>query len=60
MIKLNAFVMTYSDIDQVVEPKQSGLFMCYLPNSATVENWNNSRQFTEDLIGLRTLWNPGK
>jgi palmitoyl-protein thioesterase len=60
MIQLNAFVMTYSDIDEIVEPKQSGLFMGYLPNSTTVETWNNSRQFTEDLIGLRTLWNQGK
>ncbi|CAF1238004.1 unnamed protein product [Rotaria sordida] len=60
MIKLNAFVMTYSDIDQVVTPKESGLFMGYQPNSFNIETWNNSRQFKEDLIGLRTLWEQGK
>jgi len=60
MIKLNAFIMTYSDIDEIIMPRQSGLFMGYLPNSLNVETWNNSRQFTEDLIGLRTLWEQGK
>ena len=34
--------------------------MGYAPNSFNVETWNNSRQFTEDLIGLRTLWEQGK
>jgi palmitoyl-protein thioesterase len=60
MLKLNAFVMTYSDIDEVVPPRQSGWFMGYAPNSLEVESWNNSRQFKEDLIGLRTLWEQGK
>ena len=60
MLKLNAFVMTYSDIDEIVAPRQSGWFMGYAPNSLVVETWNNSRQFTEDLIGLRTLWEQGK
>jgi hypothetical protein len=36
------------------------ILMGYLPNSTIVENWNNLRQFTEDLIELRTLWNQGK
>ncbi|CAF3355983.1 unnamed protein product [Rotaria socialis] len=60
MLKLNAFVMTISDIDEVIVPKESGWFMGYKPNSLDVETWNNSRQFTEDLIGLRTLWEQGK
>jgi palmitoyl-protein thioesterase len=60
MLKLNAFVMTLSDMDEIVEPKQSGWFMGYAPNSLDVETWNNSRQFTQDLIGLRTLWQQGK
>ena len=60
MLKLNAFVMTYSDIDEIISPRQSGIFMGYAPNSLNVETWNNSRQFTEDLIGLRTLWEEGK
>ena len=60
MLKLNAFVMTYSDLDEIVTPIESGLFMGYAPNSLKVEAWNNSRQFTEDLIGLRTLWEQGK
>jgi palmitoyl-protein thioesterase len=60
MIKLNSFVMTYSDIDEVIMPRQSGLFMGYQKNSLEVETWNNSRQFTEDLIGLRTLLEQGK
>ena len=56
MLKLNAFVMTYTDVDVVVMPKESGWFRGFQPNSLTVETWNNSRQFTEDLIGMRTLW----
>ncbi|CAF0935031.1 unnamed protein product [Rotaria sordida] len=60
MLKLNAFVMTYSDIDEIVTPRHSGWFMGYAPNSLHVETWNNSRQFKEDLIGLRTLWEQGK
>jgi palmitoyl-protein thioesterase len=60
MLKLNAFVMTYSDIDEIITPKESGWFMGYAPESLTVETWNSSRQFTEDLIGLRTLWEQGK
>ncbi|CAF2525674.1 unnamed protein product [Rotaria sp. Silwood2] len=60
MMKLNAFVMTYSDIDEIIVPRQSGLFMGYKSNSLDIETWNNSRQFTEDLIGLRTLWEQGK
>ena len=60
ILKLNAFVMTYSDIDEVVAPRLSGWFMSYAPNSLHIETWNNSRQFKEDLIGLRTLWEQGK
>ncbi|CAF0861597.1 unnamed protein product [Adineta steineri] len=60
MLKLNAFVMTYSDIDEIVAPRHSGFFMGYAPNSLHVETWNSSRQFTEDLIGLRTLFEQGK
>jgi palmitoyl-protein thioesterase len=60
MLRLNSFVMTYSDIDDVIQPRESGLFRGYLPNSLNVEIWNNSKQFTEDLIGLRTLWEQGK
>jgi palmitoyl-protein thioesterase len=60
MLKLNSFVMTYSEIDEIISPRQSGLFLGYLPNSLNVETINNSRQFTEDLIGLRTLTEQGK
>ena len=60
MLKLNAFVMTYTDGDEIVVPKQSGWFFGFLPNSLVVEERNNSRQFTEDLIGMRTLWEQGK
>jgi len=60
MIKLNSFVMTYSEIDEIIAPKQSGLFLGYLPNSLETETRNNSRQFTEDLIGMKTLWEQGK
>jgi hypothetical protein len=34
--------------------------MDYTPNSLNGEPWHNSRQFTEDYIGLRTLWEEGK
>ncbi len=60
MIKLNLFVMTYSEIDEIITPRESSLFLGYLPNSLNVETRNNSRQFTEDLIGLKTLWEQGK
>ncbi|CAF1580889.1 unnamed protein product [Adineta ricciae] len=46
ILKLNSFVMTYSNIDEVVMPRQSGLFMGYMKNSLEIETWNNSRQFT--------------
>ncbi len=60
MLKLNAFVMTYSDIDDVVTPRESGWFMGYTNHSLKVETRNISRQFTEDLIGMRTLLEQGK
>lgn len=60
MLKLNAFVMTYSDVDEIVTPGQSGWFLGYEPKSLIVEAWNQSRQFTEDILGLRTLWEQGK
>ena len=60
LLKLNAFVMTYSDIDEVVTPKESGWFMGYVNQSLKIETWNTSRQFTEDLIGMRTLFEQGK
>ncbi|CAF3900331.1 unnamed protein product [Rotaria sp. Silwood2] len=50
MLKLNAFVMTYSDIDEVITP----------PQSLEPETWNQSRQFTEDLIGMLALREQGK
>ncbi|CAF1128606.1 unnamed protein product [Adineta steineri] len=60
MLKLNSFVMTYSDKDEVVSPRKSSWFLGYKPNSLDVEIWNQSRQFTDDLIGLRTLSEQGK
>jgi palmitoyl-protein thioesterase len=60
ILKLNSFVMTYSDVDEIVEPGLSGWFMSYRPKSLIVESWNQTRQFKEDLLGLRTLWEQGK
>jgi len=60
ILKLNSFVMTYSDVDEVVQPSLSGWFSGYKPKSIVVESWNETRQFTEDLLGLRTLWEQGK
>jgi palmitoyl-protein thioesterase len=60
MLKLNSFIMIYSDIDEVVAPRKSSWFEGYKPNSLEVETWNESRQFTDDLIGMRTLWEQGK
>lgn len=60
MLKLNAFVMTYTDVDKVVMPKESGWFLGFQPNSLNVETLNTSRQYTEDLIGMRTLLQQGK
>ena len=60
MLKLNSFVMVYSDIDEIVSPKQTGWFIGFQSNSLTPESWNQSRQYTEDLIGLRTMQEQGK
>ena len=60
MLKLNAFVMTYSDIDDTITPPQSGWFMGYANSSLQPEVWNQSRQYTEDLVGMRTLEEQGK
>lgn len=60
MLKLNSFVMVYSDIDEVAAPPKSSWFTGYKPNSLETEAWNESRQFTEDLTGLRTLQEQGK
>lgn len=60
MLKLNAFVLTYSDMDEVVTPKESGWFMGYANKSLTIETWKSSRQFIEDLIGMRSLWKQNK
>ncbi|CAF1351515.1 unnamed protein product [Adineta ricciae] len=60
MLKLNAFVMTYSDIDEVVSPPESGLFRGFKANSVATEVWNETRQYQEDLIGLKTLDEQGK
>lgn len=60
MLKLNAFVMTYSDIDEVITPPQSGWFLGYASHTLEPETWNQSRQYTEDLIGMRTLNEQGK
>ncbi|UJR07455.1 hypothetical protein I4U23_011744 [Adineta vaga] len=60
MLKLNAFVITYSDIDEIVSPPQSSWFMGFQPNSLQVEIWNQTSQFQDDLIGLRTLEEQGK
>lgn len=60
MLKLNAFVMTYSDIDDTITPPQSGWFIGYAPSSLQPELWNQSRQYTEDLVGMRTLEEQGK
>ncbi|CAF3398845.1 unnamed protein product [Rotaria socialis] len=60
MLKLNAFVMTYSDIDETITPPQSGWFLGYASHALQPETWNQSRQFTEDLIGMQTLSEQGK
>jgi len=60
ILKLNSFVMTYSDVDEIVMPRPSGWFIGYKPKSLEIELWNETRQFTEDLLGLRTLWDQGK
>jgi len=52
--------MTYSDTDEVVTLRESGWFIGYSSNSLKVETLNDSRQFLEDLIGMRPLWEQGK
>ncbi|CAF1231193.1 unnamed protein product [Didymodactylos carnosus] len=60
LLKLNAFVMTYSDIDEIISPLESGWFMSYGPNSLKVQLWNDSREFQEDLVGMRTHLDQGR
>ena len=34
--------------------------MGYKANSLEIETWNQSRQFIDDLVGMRTLWKQHK
>jgi len=60
MLKLNAFVLIKSDIDEVVSPPESSWFLGFQPNTLTAETWNQSRQYNDDLIGMKTLRDQGK
>jgi len=60
ILKLNAFVMLKSDIDVVVSPQDSSWFLGFQPNTLQAETWNQSRQYTDDLIGMKTLREQGK
>jgi len=60
LLKINEFVMAYSDLDEIITPRQSGWFMGYGPNSLKIEMWNNSREFTQDLVGMQTLFQENR
>ncbi|CAF0813291.1 unnamed protein product [Didymodactylos carnosus] len=60
LLKLNAFVMTYSDLDEIITPRQSGWFMGYQTDTLKVELWNSSKVFQDDLIGMKTLLNTDR
>ena len=60
ILKLNSLVLVYTDLDEVISPPQSGWFLGYQPYSLQAETWNQSRQYTENLLGMRTLFEEGK
>jgi len=60
LLKVNNFIMSYSDLDEIITPRQSGWFMGYGAGSLKVEMWNSSREFQEDLVGMQTLFRENR
>ena len=62
IMSLENFVMVWSKNDDVITPPQSGKFEFYdikCGTPLTVQNFFNSSQYLEDLLGLRTLYDSG-
>lgn len=66
---LENFVMVWSSNDDVISPQQSGKFEFYNvydtysdthSDTLTVQNFFNSSQYVDDLLGLRTLYESGR
>ena len=57
---LKNFVMVWSKVDGVIEPVESCTFGYYKINTYELENLFESRQYTENLIGLKTLQEKNK
>lgn len=61
LTSLNAYQILYSTVDGIVIPNQSPWFYFYKENSETeVLALQNSTQYIEDWLGLRTLDKAGK
>ena len=60
MESLKNFVMIWSSIDGVIYPVESSKFGYYKDNTYAIQNMSETRQYTENLIGLKTLHENGK
>jgi esterase/lipase len=57
---LHVFLVIWSNIDNVIIPRESSRFEYYKPNTLLIEPLEESRFFTEDFIGIRHLSEQGK
>jgi len=61
LLRLNQMLLIYSTIDDIIIPAQSPWFYFYPEgNDKTVLPLQNSTQWTEDWLGLRTLYDSGR
>eukprot|EP01136_Pigoraptor_vietnamica_P028052 Opistho-1_new@85140 len=61
ILSLNTFVMSYSQIDDVIAPPRSGWFEFFAPNSHTdIVDLKNDTIYINDTFGLRTLDETGR
>jgi len=61
IMSLNTYVLVYSTNDTIVIPKESPWFYFFPTGSdRTVVPFNQTEQYTDDLIGLGTLYDQGK
>eukprot|EP00041_Stephanoeca_diplocostata_P019661 m.427713 g.427713 ORF g.427713 m.427713 type:complete len:436 (+) comp21363_c1_seq21:296-1603(+) len=58
---LNTYALCYSELDTIVIPRTSPWFQFYAIGSDTkVVEWNQTRSYLEDWIGLKLLQDSGK
>lgn len=58
--KVSAFVMVWSPFDEVIRPWQSGKYEFYYQNSISVVPFLSSHTFTENHVGIRSLYRENR